>query len=84
MESDLDIARSEWDTQKSAYEEQIKSLIFLITKLKDKVNNIEDRMDEEYDSRLAFSYNCIMSILKNEYPKLKIDKLEASVNKYMA
>lgn len=41
-------------------------------------------MDEEYDSRLAFSYNCIMSILKNEYPKLKIDKLEASVNKYMA
>lgn len=41
-------------------------------------------MDEEYDSRLAFSYNCIMSVLKKEYPKLKIDKLEASVNKYMA
>lgn len=56
----------------------------LITKLKDKVNNMEDRMDEEYDSRLAFSYNCIMSVLKKEYPKLKIDKLEASVNKYMA
>ena len=41
-------------------------------------------MDEEYDSRFAFSYNCIMSVLKKEYPKLKIDKLEASVNKYMA
>lgn len=49
----------------------------LITKLKDNVNNMEDRMDEEYDSRP-------LSVLKKEYPKLKIDKLEASVNKYMA
>lgn len=36
-------------------------------------------MDKEYDYELAFSYNCIMSVLKKEYPKLKIDKLEASV-----
>lgn len=40
-------------------------------------------MDEKYNSRLGFGYNCIMSILKKEYPKLKMDKLEAGVNKYM-
>lgn len=44
---------------------------------------MKDRMDEKYNSRLVFDYNCIMSILKKEYPKLMMDKLEASVNKYM-
>lgn len=41
-------------------------------------------MDAEYNSRLSFSYKCIMFVLKKEYPELNMDKLEAGVNEYMA
>lgn len=40
-------------------------------------------MDKEYNSGLSFSYNYIMPVLKNEYLKLDINKLETCVNKYM-
>lgn len=38
---------------------------------------------DEYDSGLSFCYDCIMFVLKTEYPELDIKKLEASVNAYM-
>lgn len=38
---------------------------------------------DEYDSGLSFCYDCIMFMLKIEYPELDIKKLEASVNAYM-
>lgn len=84
LNSDLDITQSERDTKKTSYEEQIKSLKSLIAELKDKAGDVDDRMDAEYNSGLAFSYKFIMSILKKEYPKLKMDKLEAGVHEYMA
>lgn len=45
LKFDLDVALSEWDTQKIAHEWQIKSLELLITELKDKASDVEDRMD---------------------------------------
>lgn len=56
----------------------------LIAELKDKASDVEDWMDAEYNSGLAFNYKCIMSVLKKEYPELNMDKLEAGVNEYMA
>lgn len=44
---------------------------------------MEQQVDSEYNSGLAFNYNCIMSALKRECPKLDMDKLEASVNRYI-
>ena len=45
---------------------------------------MEDRLDAEYDSGVAFSYKCIMSVLKEEYPELDMSKLEVGVQRYMA
>ena len=45
---------------------------------------MENRLDTEYDSGVAFSYKCIMSVLKEEYPELDMSKLEAGVQRYMA
>ena len=55
-----------------------------ITKLKSKFADVDDRLDAEYDSGLAFSYKCIMFMLKKEYPELNMSKLEAGVQEYMA
>lgn len=81
---DLDVAQIERDTHRSAHAKQIKTLKSLIAELKDKEDSVEERMDTEYNSRLAFSYNCIMSILRKEYLELNMDKLKASVTKYIA
>ena len=45
---------------------------------------MDDRLDAEYNSGVAFSYKCIMSVLKEEYPELDMSKLEAGVERYMA
>ena len=45
---------------------------------------MDDRLDAEYNSGLAFSYKCIMFVLKEEYPEFNMSKLEAGVQKYMA
>lgn len=81
LKSDLEVAQTEWDTQKTMYEERIKSLELLIAELKDKNNNMEDQMDAEYNFGLAFCYKYIMFVLKKEYPELDMCKLEAGVNK---
>ena len=51
---------------------------------KGKSADVDDRLDAEYDSGVAFSYKCIMSVLKEEYPELDMSKLEAGVKRYMA
>ena len=84
LESDLQAAQSEWDTLRTAFEEQIKSLDEQVAKLKGKSTEVDDRLDAEYNSGLAFSYKCIMFVLKEEYPELNMSKLEAGVQKYMA
>ena len=45
---------------------------------------MDDRLDREYDSGLAFCYKCVMFVLKKEYPELNMSKLEAGVQEYMA
>ena len=45
---------------------------------------MDDRLDAEYNSGLAFCHKCIMFVLKEEYPELDMSKLEAGVQKYMA
>ena len=55
-----------------------------ITKLKGKSTDVDDRLDAEYDSGLAFRYKCIMFVLKKEYSELNMGKLEAGVQAYMA
>ena len=55
-----------------------------VAELKGKSAEVDDRLDAEYNSRLAFCYKCIMFVLKEEYPKLDMGKLEAGVQKYMA
>lgn len=54
-----------------------------ISELEDRVDNLERKADKEYNSGLAFSYNCIMFILKKEYLELGMSKLEEGVNRYM-
>lgn len=84
LKSDLEAAQSEQDTQKMAYEEQTKSLDTQIAELKGKSADVDDRLDAEYDYGLAFCDKCIMFVLKKEYPELNMNKLEASIQEYMA
>ena len=55
-----------------------------IAELKGKSAEVDDRLDAEYNSGLAFCYKCIMFVLKEEYPELNMSKLEVGVHKYMA
>ncbi|KAH9701426.1 hypothetical protein KPL71_024990 [Citrus sinensis] len=84
LKSDLQAAQSERDTLKTTYEEQIKSLNEQVAELKSKSAEVDDRLDAENNSGLAFCYKCIMFVLKEEYPELNMSKLEARVQKYMA
>ena len=69
---------------KTALEGEIKSLNEQLAELKGKSADVDDRLDAEYNSGLAFCYKCIMFALKEEYPELNKSKLEAGVQKYMA
>ncbi|XP_024033565.1 uncharacterized protein LOC112095693 [Citrus clementina] len=84
LKSDLQAAQSERDTLRTALEGEIKSLEEQLAEAKGKSADVDDRLDAEYDSRVAFSYKCIMSVLKEEYPELDMSKLEAGVERYMA
>lgn len=84
LKSNLEATQSERDTQKTAYEEQIKSLDMLVVELKGKSADVVDRLDAEYDYGLAFCYKCIMFVLQKEYLELNMDKLEAGMHEYMA
>ena len=84
LKSNLEATQSERDTLTMAYEEQVKSLNEQIAELKGKSAEVDDRLDAEYDSGLAFCYKCIMFVLKKEYLELNMSKLETGVQKYMA
>ncbi|XP_052297251.1 uncharacterized protein LOC127902384 [Citrus sinensis] len=84
LKSDLQAAQSERDTLRTALEGEIKSLEEQLAEAKGKSADVDDRLDAEYDSGVAFSYKCIMSVLKEEYPELDMSKLEAGVERYMA
>ena len=79
LKYDLQAAQSERDTLKTTYEEQIKSLNEQIAELKGTSAEVDDRLDAEYNSGLAFYYKRIMFVLKEEYPELNMSKLEAGV-----
>lgn len=55
-----------------------------IAELKGKSAEVDDQLDAEYNSGLAFCYKCIMFVLNKEYPELNMGKLEAGVQEYMA
>ncbi|XP_024039253.1 uncharacterized protein LOC112097893 [Citrus clementina] len=84
LKSDLQATQSEKDTLRTALEGEIKSLGEQLAEEKGKSADVDDRLDAEYDSGVAFSYKCIMSVLKEEYPELDMSKLEAGVQRYMA
>ncbi|XP_052297125.1 uncharacterized protein LOC107176118 [Citrus sinensis] len=75
---------SERDTLRTTYEEQVKSLNKQIAELKGKSTEVDDRLDAEYHSGIAFCYKCIIFLLKEEYPELNMSKLEICVQKYTA
>ena len=81
---DLQATQTERDTLRFALEEEIKSLGEQLAEEKGKSADVDDRLDAEYDSGVAFSYKCIMSVLKTEYPEMDMSKLEAGVQRYMA
>ncbi|XP_052297054.1 uncharacterized protein LOC127902252 [Citrus sinensis] len=83
LKSDLQATQSERDTLKTALEGEIRSLSEQLAEAKGKSADVDDRLDAEYDSGVAFSYKCIMSVLKEEYPELDMSKLEAGVERYM-
>ncbi|KAK9200336.1 hypothetical protein WN944_015533 [Citrus x changshan-huyou] len=83
LKSDLQAAQSERDTLRTSLEGEIKSLSEQLAEEKGKSSDVDDRLDAEYDSGVAFSYKCIMSVLKEEYPELDMSKLEAGVQRYM-
>ena len=68
---------------RTALEGEIKSLNEQLNEAKGKYVDVDDRLDAEYDSGVAFCYKCIMSVLKEEYPELNMSKLEAGVQRYM-
>ncbi|XP_024043138.1 uncharacterized protein LOC112099866 [Citrus clementina] len=82
LRSDLQATQSERDTLRTALEGKIKSLGEQLAEEKGKSTDVDDRLDAEYDSGVAFSYKCIMSVLKEEYPELDMSKLEAGVQRY--
>ncbi|XP_024042850.1 uncharacterized protein LOC112099664 [Citrus clementina] len=84
LRSDLQATQIERDTLRAALEGEIKSLGEQLAEEKGKSADVDDRLDAEYDSGVAFSYKCIMSVLKEEYPELDMSKLEAGVERYMA
>ncbi|XP_052291850.1 uncharacterized protein LOC127900693 [Citrus sinensis] len=84
LRSDLHATQIERDTLRAALEGEIKSLGEQLAEEKGKSSDVDDRLDAEYDSGVAFSYKCIMSVLKEEYPELDMSKLEAGVERYMA
>ncbi|XP_015386968.1 uncharacterized protein LOC107177553 [Citrus sinensis] len=84
LKSDLQVTQSERNTLRTALEGEIKSLSEQLAEQKGKSADVDDRLDAEYDSGVAFSYKCIMSVLKKEYPELDMSKLEAGVQRYMA
>ncbi|XP_052299236.1 uncharacterized protein LOC107177425 [Citrus sinensis] len=84
LKSDLQVAQSERDTLRTALEGEIKSLSDQLAEEKGKSADVDDRLDAEYNSGVAFSYKCIMSVLKEEYPELDMSKLESGVERYMA
>ncbi|XP_052295861.1 uncharacterized protein LOC127901872 [Citrus sinensis] len=84
LRSDLQATQIERDTLRTALEGEIKSLGEQLAEKKGKSADVDDRLDAEYDSGVAFSYKCIMSVLKEEYPELDMSKLEAGVERYMA
>ncbi|KAH9721958.1 protein NEN1 [Citrus sinensis] len=84
LRSDLHATQIERDTLRAALEGEIKSLGEQLAEEKGKSTDVDDRLDAEYDSGVAFSYKCIMSVLKEEYPELDMSKLEAGVERYMA
>ncbi|XP_052292188.1 uncharacterized protein LOC127900884 [Citrus sinensis] len=81
LKSDLQVTQSERDTLRTALEGEIKSLNEQLAEEKGKSADVDDRLDAEYDSVVAFSYKCIMSVLKEEYPELDMSKLEAGVQR---
>ncbi|XP_024034804.1 uncharacterized protein LOC102627882 [Citrus sinensis] len=84
LKSDLQATQSERDTLRVALEGEIKSLKDQLAEEKSKSADVDDRLDAEYDSGVAFSYKCIMSVLKEEYHELDMSKLESGVERYMA
>ncbi|XP_024043054.1 uncharacterized protein LOC112099810 [Citrus clementina] len=84
LRSDLQATQTERDTLRVALEEEIKSLGEQLAEEKGKSADVDDRVDAEYDSGVGFSYKCIMSVLKTEYPEMDMSKLEAGVQRYMA
>ena len=84
LKSDLQATQSERDTLKTTLEGEIKSLSKQLAEVKGKSVDVDDRLDAEYDSGVAFCYKCIMSVLKEKYPELNMSKLEAGVQRYMA
>ncbi|XP_052288542.1 uncharacterized protein LOC127899244 [Citrus sinensis] len=84
LKFDLQVAQSERDTLRTALEGEIKSLSDQLAEEKGKSADVDDRLDAEYNSGVAFSYKCIMSVLKEEYPELDMSKLESGVERYMA
>ncbi|XP_052300232.1 uncharacterized protein LOC127903712 [Citrus sinensis] len=84
LRSDLQATQTERDTLRVALEEEIKLLGEQLAEEKGKSADVDDLLDAEYDSGVAFSYKCIMSVLKTEYPELDMSKVEAGVQRYMA
>ncbi|XP_024041936.1 uncharacterized protein LOC107174313 [Citrus sinensis] len=84
LEEKVAATQSERDTLRTALEGEIKSLSDQLAEEKSKSADVDDRLDAEYDSGVAFSYKCIMSVLKEEYPELDMSKLESGVERYMA
>ena len=84
LKSDHQATQSERDTLNTALEGEIKSLSEQLAEVKSKSADVDDRLDAKYDSGVAFCYKCIMSVLKEEYSELNMNKFEAGVQRYMA
>lgn len=78
--SQLINSKKDLDTQRFAFELQLEVEAH---RLLSRIDSLEEWGVAEYNSGLSFYYDCIMFVLKKEYPELNMSKLEARVNAQM-
>lgn len=80
VRSELINSRKDLDTQRFTFERQLEAEAH---RLLSRIDSLKECGVAEYNSGLSFCYDCIMFVLKKEYPELNMNKLEGRVNAHM-
>lgn len=73
-------SKKDLNTQRFAFEQHLK---VETSHFQSRIDSLEKHNVGEYNSGLSFCYDWIIFVLKQKYPELDMNKLEAGVNAYM-